>query len=118
MAISRTKLLQTDAHQNHNQSHEVHKDIKGNSQDEADQGVFEWMEDEDVYLASANYSQELGVNLTSAPGPEMEARLPHALVSSSLAGAPERYPSRGTAWDGGQRAPEFGSHETARSLSA
>ena len=54
MAISRTKLLQTDAHQNHNQSHEVHKDIKGNSQDEADQGVFEWMEDEDVYLASAN----------------------------------------------------------------
>ena len=64
VAISRTKLMQMEAHQTHNQSHQAGKD-KG------EQGVFEWMEDEDTYLASANYSPELGVNLTSAPGPNI-----------------------------------------------
>ncbi|CAE7515684.1 unnamed protein product [Symbiodinium sp. CCMP2592] len=71
VAISRTKLLQTEAHQNHNQTPKA-----GSRKDEADQGVFEWMEDEDVYLASANYSQELGVNLTSElRGMEAKQRL-------------------------------------------
>ncbi|CAE7925412.1 unnamed protein product [Symbiodinium necroappetens] len=39
VSISRTKLMQMEAHQTHNQSHQAGKD-------EGEQGVFEWMEDE------------------------------------------------------------------------
>ena len=68
-AISRTNLMQTGAGQAHNQSHA--KAAKGKAQDDGEQGVFEWVEDEEgTYLASASYSPELGVNLTSAPGPK------------------------------------------------
>jgi len=76
VAISRTKLMQMEAHQSHNQSHQAGKD-------EGEQGVFEWMEDEDTYLASANYSPELGVNLTSElHGVEAQKRLSLAATKS------------------------------------
>ncbi|CAE7461882.1 unnamed protein product, partial [Symbiodinium sp. CCMP2592] len=75
-SISRTKLMQMEAYQTHNQSHQAGKD-------EAEQGVFEWMEDEDTYLASANYSPELGVNLTSElHGLEAQKRLSLAAAKS------------------------------------
>ncbi|CAE7222600.1 unnamed protein product, partial [Symbiodinium sp. CCMP2456] len=55
--ISRTKLLQTS-------QNETRKAASGEEATREDQGTLEWMEEEDFYLASANYS-DLGVNLTS-----------------------------------------------------
>ncbi|CAE7779426.1 unnamed protein product [Symbiodinium microadriaticum] len=55
--ISRTKLLQTS-------QNETRQAASGEDAAQEDQGVLEWMEEEDVYLASANYS-DLGMNLTS-----------------------------------------------------
>ncbi|CAE7256971.1 unnamed protein product [Symbiodinium sp. CCMP2592] len=51
--ISRTKLLQTSQ----NETRQTASGVR-------DEGVLEWMEEEDFYLASANYS-DLGMNLTS-----------------------------------------------------
>ncbi|CAE7259948.1 unnamed protein product [Symbiodinium sp. CCMP2456] len=58
-AISRTKLLQTSesSSQNGTQEKEFRTAQEGQSA--------EWMEEEDLYLASANYSRDLGVNLTT-----------------------------------------------------
>ena len=70
-AMSRTKLLQTNAETNA-------ETLEANNESHADEGEsresLEWM-DEDLYLASANYSQELGVNLTSEPGPHPQTPL-------------------------------------------
>ncbi|CAE7703906.1 unnamed protein product, partial [Symbiodinium necroappetens] len=55
--ISRTKLLQTS-------QNETRQTASGEEAAQEDQGVLEWMEEEDFYLASANYS-DLGMNLTS-----------------------------------------------------
>ena len=67
-SLSRTKtqLLQEKAAQAQNQS---------NAQ--ARQELLHWMEEEeDLYLASANYSQDLGVNLTSEAGSCLEKLAP------------------------------------------
>ncbi|CAE7256975.1 unnamed protein product [Symbiodinium sp. CCMP2592] len=55
--ISRTKLLQTS-------QNETRQAASGEEAAQEDQGVLEWTEEEDFYLASANYS-DLGINLTS-----------------------------------------------------
>ena len=62
--ISRTKLLQTS-------QNETRQAASDEDAAQEDQGVLEWMEEEDVYLASANYS-DLGMNLTSEAGLHVE----------------------------------------------
>eukprot|EP00439_Symbiodinium_sp_Y106_P049218 s639_g6.t1 len=65
-AMSRTQLLQTneslEVHESQNRSSE---ESGGKGGDGEFEGVFEWMEEEDFYVASANYTQDLGINLTS-----------------------------------------------------
>lgn len=65
-AISRTKLLQTSQNEARQASNEsgAAQNARGEEAAQEDQGLLEWMEEEDLYLASANYS-DLGVNLTS-----------------------------------------------------
>ncbi|CAE7230389.1 unnamed protein product [Symbiodinium sp. CCMP2456] len=58
-SISRTKLLELQENAENGQG-------QNQSNAQARQKVLDWMEEEeDLYLASANYSQDLGVNLTS-----------------------------------------------------
>ncbi|CAE7794903.1 unnamed protein product [Symbiodinium sp. CCMP2592] len=71
-AISRTKLLQTS--QNETQSKD--KESRTVQEDNSALESLEWMEEEDLYLASVNYSRDLGVNLTSEMrGLDAERRL-------------------------------------------
>ena len=47
------------------------QDQFGTAEKQDDQGALEWMEEEEeneLYLASANYSQDLGFSLTSEAG--------------------------------------------------
>eukprot|EP00439_Symbiodinium_sp_Y106_P070235 s1297_g12.t1 len=61
-SISRTKNLLQEAQNVKTRQTQAHNQ----SDNKARQGVSDWMEEEeDLYLASANYSQDLGVNLTS-----------------------------------------------------
>ena len=72
-AISRTKLLQTSQNEARQASNEsgAAQNARGEEAAQEDQGLLEWMEEEDLYLASANYS-DLGVNLTSEAGLHLE----------------------------------------------
>lgn len=83
-AMERTKFMQM------NESLEVHESQNRSSEESGGtggagelEGVFEWMEEEDFYLASANYSQDLGINLTSEHrGTEAKRRLSLAQTES------------------------------------
>jgi len=76
-AMSRTKLMQM------NESLEAHE-IQNRSSEEGGEGVFEWMEEDDFYLASANYTQDLGINLTSEHrGTDAKRRLSLAQTESA-----------------------------------
>ncbi|CAE7654636.1 unnamed protein product [Symbiodinium sp. CCMP2592] len=89
-AISRTKLLQTSQNEARQASNEsgAANNARGEEAQE-DQGLLEWMEEEDLYLASANYS-DLGMNLTSElRGAAAERQL--SLIATRAQGAFELF---------------------------
>ncbi|CAE7797201.1 unnamed protein product [Symbiodinium sp. CCMP2592] len=65
-SISRTKLLQMGRgrRQARDQSDKAEGQGRMESEDQAPE-VLEWMQEDEIYLASASYSQDLGINLTS-----------------------------------------------------